>query len=663
MKTHIFRTKSSSFIFLVLFLIFATHSERTEAETVSWQYRGVLCALDNPNPKVLVEALRKLEDLYYAKEVPSGKAIDLAAFLKKEEPDVRLEVIKLLEAMGEAAANQNPEVVPWLVERIEDKDSKVRSAAAQALGAMKKASAEHVNEISKLLDESSKDVRLAAISALGALGSEAASQTTKLEQLTKIENEDDEEIRSAATNALSIINIFATVPVDDSPDENGSERRNSGVSPAQQAFEIAKSLSSQDTETVLNALYELSALGTDAAGQVLKIAEKLNSSENRVQYAALLALGSMGDAADGQVSKIVELLKKGDIGIRKTAADVLGNMKRQAPRIAKLLKDENDEVVEYALIALKNMGKAAAAQAPEIASLLSSPNIELRTKAVEALEAMQEVAAEYACRIAMLLDHNNRLLRLSSIMALKAMGEEAAEQCPLSEMKELGAEQSFIQKIENLLTHKDWETRSKALMALGAMGVSTPELIHVIAGKLTDYDEDVRNTAVEVLESKGRLEDKRDILLILSGQYKIPQVADTLTFYAYYFAGGQPDLTTLIEWVTSEPRQSHGSMQGQEMGIFLDAMTTEKIHKEVREKLANCISHLVRTVKWKESDKKSLQSAELQLRAAHFPDQADVIKNKIEKNKWKQRLEKFEIISPIIIGAHVLFWIGLIWFS
>ena len=656
MKAHIFLTKPYILIFLILFFSLTTCLERTKAETGNWKYRGALCAFENPSSIVRAKALRKLIDLNYMKEFPDKKIRDLIDLLKNEyPPEVRLAAVEALGAMGEAAAVHDFEVVLRLVDKLKDEDDKVSSAAAEALGKMKMTAAGEVSNIAKLLDDQENNIVVAALKALRAIGKAAAALTPKITQL--IEDE-DYSISLAARNALDTMGDVGPGEVTGETDGVGGS---SGVSAARPASEIAKGLNSPDKETRLTAIYDLQALRAGAAEYAPAIAELLNSGEDSdMQYAALNALDSMGDAADAQASKIVERLKNGDFLVRNNAAIVLGNMKSQAPKIGELLKGEKDDVIYYALIALENMGKAAAGQASAIANLLENPNIELRTKAVGALGAMQDAAAAYASEIAVQLDEDDRNLRLAALEALGAMGQAAAEQFSLESIETLGAELSLTKKIEEMLAHRDWMTRSKALTVLGAMEDSSAELIQTIAKMIADYDEDVRVAAVEVLESKGRLEEKRDILLILNGQYKIPQFADTLTFYAYYFAGGDEKINTLIKWLTIEPNQNEYNEQGLEMEIFLDAWDPETLHKEVLEKLANCISHLAREVKWEKSDQEILKRAEKKLSGFNFRDQADVVKNKIEEIEGNQVLKKSVLIVLGIVGGHVLFWITLI---
>jgi HEAT repeat protein len=476
------------------------------------------------------------------------------------------------------------------------------------------------------------------------------------------EDEEDEDearnIRFFAKTALTSMGHAVPGEENNRLSDNDREGENSHYSDAQQPSNIAKDLNSRDRETLLTAIQAVQTMGPDAAKYAPVVASRLDSQYREVQYAALYALQVMGDAAAGQASKIeAQLIKNRDRQFRNAAASALGSMKSQAPLVAKLLKDDDYEVVYYALIALAKMGRDAAGQAAEIAELLESERIdhpvkeaseetELRVKAIEALGAMQEDGAEHASMIADLLDNKDGREREAAIEALGAMGKAVPE--------------DTYKKVEPFLNHREWKIRQKALTAIGAMGVSSSGMTHKIAEMVSDYDEDVRNAAVAVLESKGRLIDTNDILLILSGQYIIPQFSEALTFYAHYFAGGDENKNTLIEWLTVDPGQTRPRQQGQELNIFLSAMTADGIHKEVREKIATCISDLTRKVKWKKSDQKILRQAEDKLRRANFADQADVVENKLEEIKRHQILDVWGKRLLGVIGIHALFWITLV---
>ena len=641
MKAHIFLTKSYILIFLILFFSLTTHPERTNAETVSWQSEGALCAFENPSRKVQAAALRKLIDLNYMEKFPIDKIEGITNLLSYPDSEVRVAAVNALEVMDKDAVAQKPNIVKKLINMLEDEDKDVRIAVINALGKMKMAAAQNAANIAKLLDDKRDYVRFDALRALGAIGKAAASQTARIKQLLEDENE-NKDVRSAAESVLIIMDDVAHGKDIIIIWKNDGEGIISQFSATQQPSEIVKGLNSRNNETLLSTLRNVQALGPDAATHAPTIANLLKNPNSDVQRAALNCLGSMGDAADEQAPKIIERLKTGDFLVPIAAVNALGNMKRQAPLVARLLEDENQVVVFYALMTLKKMGKAAAEQAVEISKYLDNTNPELRVKAVEAIGAMQEAGAEYAPKIAKLLIGEDREIRLAALEALGAMGKAAGEDA--------------YAETRRLLVDDNWKIRLKALTALGAMGGSSLD----IANMLADGDEDVRDAAVEVLESKGGLKQKRDILLILNGQYKIPQFADTLTFYAYYFAGGDKKINTLVKWLTMDPRQTRPSLEGPEIEIFLDAWDPEILHYEVLEKLANCISYLTREVKWKKSDQKTLENAEKKLRGLNFDDQADVVKHKLEEIERNQVLIKYGVNLLGVVGVHVLFWLTLI---
>ena len=89
-----------------------------------------------------------------------------------------------------------------------------------------------------------------------------------------------------------------------------------------------------------------------------KMGELLKNQDRDVQQAAVMALGDMGEHAASQIPKLVELLKNKDqvFFSRIAAADALGKM-----------------------------GKHAASQAPEIGELLKDPDDDVRQAVAVAL--------------------------------------------------------------------------------------------------------------------------------------------------------------------------------------------------------------------------------------------------------------------------------------
>jgi HEAT repeat protein len=174
------------------------HAVAEEGVPPAWQVAGFEAALRDPNPLVLVEAMR----FPAADEILSGfdeqQAAALVALLgerlSNEDWDVRSAAAQALGALGTAAREQ----APLLGELLSDEISEVRSAAAQALGALGPAARDQAPLLAERLSDEDSNVRDAAAQALGALGEAAQAQALLVERLS----DEDSGVRAAAVQAL-----------------------------------------------------------------------------------------------------------------------------------------------------------------------------------------------------------------------------------------------------------------------------------------------------------------------------------------------------------------------------------------------------------------------------------------------------------------------------
>ncbi len=124
------------------------------------------------------------------------------------DPDsyVRSAAAQALGALGAAAADQ----APRLGEALGDPDRDVRYAAAQALGALGAAAADQAPRLVEALGDPYSRVRSAAAQALGALGAAAADQAPRLGEAL---GDPDRDVRSAAAGALASIGAHGPILV------------------------------------------------------------------------------------------------------------------------------------------------------------------------------------------------------------------------------------------------------------------------------------------------------------------------------------------------------------------------------------------------------------------------------------------------------------------
>jgi hypothetical protein len=125
--------------------------------------------------------------------------------------------------------------------------------------------------------------------------------------------------------------------------------------------------------------------GSEARGAAPALIQALKDADQRVREAARGALGNMGAEA---VPLLIQALGSGDPYIRSAAADAVLRIgpeaKAAGPALLRLLKDQDDEVRQSALGALKETG-VSEALVPALEPLLQDENLAVRRKAAALL--------------------------------------------------------------------------------------------------------------------------------------------------------------------------------------------------------------------------------------------------------------------------------------
>ncbi|WP_293076001.1 HEAT repeat domain-containing protein, partial [Moorena sp. SIO3H5] len=325
------------------------YSHESHPEPESWQLKGIVAALKDPDPEVWVKAFEKLsnyklDQLKPPLEIPNDRIEQIAELLIYENQDKSIQ-------------------------------SKVLASAVKALGQMAAAASQYIPQIAKLLTHSDTDVRRSAAYALGNMGA-AASEVAP--QIAKLLTHSDTDVRRSAAEALGQMGVakdYAPQIVKHLTDSNrtvyyyyysysaASGLGQMGAAASEYAPQIAKLLTHSDDHVRANAAYALALMGAAPSEYAPQIAKLLTHSDDHVRYSAAEALGNMGAAASEYAPQIAKLLTHSDDHVRASAAEALGQMgaaaSEYAPQIAKLLTDPDtfDNSVGYtAAQALEQMG-------------------------------------------------------------------------------------------------------------------------------------------------------------------------------------------------------------------------------------------------------------------------------------------------------------------
>ena len=441
-----------------------------------WQLKGIMAALDDPDPQIWTLALDKLTEYKIDElKIYESSYEKIVELLSDDNLDVQIAAVKAFGEMGEVAASQAPQLVKILET---SKDKEVQVAVAQALGEMGEAAASQAPQLVKIL-ETSKDniyVQVVAVKALGEMGEAAASQAPQLGKL--LETSKDTYVQVAVAQALGKV----------------------GEAAASQVPQLGKLLeTSKDTyvqEVAVKALGEMGEAASSQAPQLVKLLE--TSKDIYVQRTAAKVIGEMGEAASSQAPQLVKLLETSkNKEVQKAAAEALGGMgeaaSSQVPQLGRLLETSKDTYVQRtAARVLGKMGEAAASQVSQLVKLLeTSKDINVQRAAVEALGERGEAAASQVPQLGRLLETSkDRYVQIAAVEALGKMGEAASSQAP--------------QLVKILETSKDRYVQVAAAEALGKMGEAAssqaPQLVKILE---TSKDIRVQRAAAEALGKMG----------------------------------------------------------------------------------------------------------------------------------------------------------------
>ncbi|OLT60382.1 HEAT repeat domain-containing protein [Moorena bouillonii] len=563
------------------------YSHESHPEPESWQLKGIVAALKDPDPLVWAEALDKLssyklDQLKPPVEIPNKTIEQIADLLtyKHESNDhsenerksvqsrVRASAAYALGQMGAAASEYAPEIAELLT----DSESYVRVSAAYALGQMGAAASEYAPKIAKLLTDSDSDVSHSAARALGQMGA-AKDYAPKIAKLLT-----DSEIHVRASAASTLGHM--------------------GAAGSKYAPDIAKLLTDSEIGLRSSAAEALGNMGAGAFEYAPEIAKLLTDSDSYVSGSAAHALGQMGAAASEVAPQIAKLLTDSDSYVSGSAAHALGQMGaaayKYAPQIAKLLTHSESDVRASAANALGKMEAGAFEYALQIAKLLTDSESDVRYRAVEALGHIGAAASEYVPQIAKLLTDSEIYVGSSAAYALGNMGAAASEYAP---------------QIAKLLTDSHSDLRSSAADALGNMGAAAYKYAPEIAKLLTDSESYVRSSAAKALEQMAPFEVK-DLLSILNQVYWYQREAPRLRFLAYFLSGGEIDSLGLIHWLGSPKEYPHENedhaINHQEgldvLNLFADIWEPSQALPKLRKDLERQIAELVNHVRWKQAD-------------------------------------------------------------
>ncbi len=335
--------------------------------------------------------------------------------IRRDEPEVRIEALLALAAIGKAARPATEQVIEILAS---DPQIGVRYAAAYALGKLGDPRA--VPVLRKAAESNDAFLRLAALWSLVHLQPDNRELMKQAVQaFADGLRSKDKRLRAAAANALAETDIpadLANTPLlNNLIDELDQEtigmvmtalvRRGKSVVPrvvrslndpkrriyalrvlgrlGPQAAEAAEAVqqvleSATDAETQREAIYALGNIGKASAKAVPLLIKFLNGSSDELRNAAIFALGGIGPDADEATAELLDLVESAS-GFTKQAA--VWALVRIHP--------DNDKITQYAL---DHLIAALGDQRPQVRALMAAALGDIGPAAQKALPQLRKLA-------------------------------------------------------------------------------------------------------------------------------------------------------------------------------------------------------------------------------------------------------------------------------
>jgi HEAT repeat protein len=369
--------------------------------------------------------------------------------------------------------------VDSLIKLLKSRHSKVRKAAAEALGEIGDAQA--VEPLIAALQDEDRSMRWRAAEALGEIGGAQA-----VEPLIAALQDEDRSMRWRAAEALDDVSQrldeFEPIWESSEPETKAAywvakKEWNKCVKIGTPAVKpLIAALKDKDENVRKQAAYALGKIGDAQAVEPLSAA--LEDNDARVRRGAAEALRKIGDAQ--AVEPLIAALKDNDARVRKNAAEALGELggaQAVEPLIA-ALKDKDANVRWQVAYALGEIGGAQAVE-PLIAALKDKVG-SVRWRAAEALGEESLIAA---------LEDNDARVRRGAAEALGNLGGAQAVEPLIAALKD-----------------KDENVRWRAAEALGNLGGA--QAVEPLIAALKDKDENVRWRAAEALDDLSQRLDE-----------------------------------------------------------------------------------------------------------------------------------------------------------
>ncbi len=495
--------------------------ETNDKETVA----AIVLKLDNDSASIRNLALEVLQKV-------TCQVVDvLIPYLKHSSNDLRKAVTDILGDAGDQSAT------PYLIEAINDVDPNVRTAAIEALGKLRDPKAVHV--LTQSLKDKEVFIRFAAAEAIGQICDEDTvklllnnlSPSDEVTAFSIVEALGELKVKEAVEPLVNLLPevvspalqnsiIEALVQIADqfgyevlrpfdsdkllSCTIKGLEDKNPEVQEA--ALKSLRHIGSSDA-TIPLLTYALDVEETDEERmglirEALKKTEggkKLQSFVENYEKMVFLAIQALGDIGEeSTIPTLFSAFGMASSAIRKAIIGALGNFQteRSLEVLTEALEDEDSSIRREAISSLSRLGSPEAVE----------PLFFLVDK--EPFKDIKECAIDTLCKLYKKGTKKEETLN-GFIQRLRASDPYIRELC----VRAIGKThyKEGLKHIESALNDEEWIVRNAAVHALGELPVDS-EIISLLQKALSDHNENVRISAIQIVSGSGR-EEATDILI------------------------------------------------------------------------------------------------------------------------------------------------------
>lgn len=419
------------------------------------------------------ELIRTLQPELLQMLVGSNDGVaDHAAFLLQELGTDAIEPLlsaashphSRLDQIGQAIARIGTAAVDSLHDAIANANSRIRQAAAMALGEIRPVASGTIDLLAAGLNSPDTATQAACLAAIGNLG---RNSTAAVPTVRKLLGDQSADIRDQAITVL-----VQAAPRDEMLVEN-----------------LMTLIDDPQAEIQQHAMDAIRVLGPIGRRAIPAATEKLASETNQVRLSAAALVASHGAGAESALPTLTEQLAQADGDWQLVLIDTIGNLGSSArpaldPLVA-LLNDPDASVRTAALQAISSLGLEPMQMLPLLAKALADEQSDVRSRALRVTRQLGRSANELLPNLIPLAadeDHRRSVNRV------------------LERLEKYDTPPSAIAPLTDLLASDDKHVRQLAARFLGLAGPAAKQSLAAIRELLNASDPEVRDAATSAIE-------------------------------------------------------------------------------------------------------------------------------------------------------------------